>query len=192
MDLSVEVRETLRKTQETFRVATSRVSWVRPSGMHLTLKFLGNIEERMIPEIGKRVRRVCLDRAPFPIRVAGLGVFPDQRRPRVLWAGVQDGADRLMEIVRTLDPFLAELGFPRSKRVFHPHITLGRIKEIRDRQRFSHLLEKNRGMNAGIVTVDSLRLIESRLHRDGAVYDVRMSVALREGPGPESGMKYSF
>lgn len=171
-------KEAMQRIQDGFRSTRGRVSWVRPEGMHITLKFLGDIEERRIPEIEGEIREVCAGRPAFPVCLRGTGVFPDLRRPRVLWIGMREGADELKELFADLDLRLARMGFAREDRAFHPHVTLGRIKLIQNLQGFSALVEKNREAEAGSMTADSVCLIQSELHPEGAVYTPRLSVPL--------------
>ncbi len=138
--------------------------------MHLTLKFLGEIEEAMIPAIGEGISRACAKQGTFLLHLTGIGLFPGWKRPRVLWAGVEKGEEELRELFRRLDPLLEKIGFPQEKREFHPHITLGRIKSFRDQRRFMAHAAEYRGVDVGTMTVDSLHLIESRLRPDGAEY----------------------
>ena len=176
------LKEALREMQGRFSKIGGKVGWVRPAGMHVTLKFLGDVEEAMVPEIGGCMDRAFGGRKAFAVGIRGAGVFPDLRRPRVLWAGVHEGADELKEMAASLDPLLEEIGFPREKRPFRPHMTLGRIKVPADRERLAALIDEHRETEVGTMTVDGVHLVESRLRPDGAVYKTRFSVDLLE-PG---------
>jgi len=178
VELSDPIKASLGRIQDSFRRLGDRVGWVKPAGMHLTLKFLGEIEEKMVSPVGKEMAGACADRRPFPLHLAGTGLFPGSRNPRVLWVGIREGAEEVRSLFRRLDPLLEEIGFPREERDFHPHITLGRIKSFRDRRRFmAHAAEK-RKVEVGTMTVESIHLIESCLHPDGAEYRVRLTASL--------------
>ncbi|PID39252.1 MAG: RNA 2',3'-cyclic phosphodiesterase [Proteobacteria bacterium] len=124
-----EVQKTLRARA---RAVDRRLSWVPAANMHVTLKFLGDIPVEASYAIRDRLERELAGRESFPLSVGGLGVFPDQRRPRVLWAGVadggEDGAGALMQLAADVEGWLDELGFEPDGRGFHAHVTLGRFK----------------------------------------------------------------
>ncbi len=174
------LKESLREVQERFKKVGGKVGWVRPAGMHVTLKFLGDVEEGMIPEIGGCMGRALGGRKAFTIGFSGAGVFPDLRRPRVLWVAAQEGAEELGEMAAALDPLLSEIGFDREKRPFRPHMTLGRIKVLGDRERLAALIAEHRETDVGRMTANAVRLVESRLRPDGAIYTTRFSVDLLE------------
>jgi 2'-5' RNA ligase len=180
VELPDALKAALGEVQEAFRTARGRMKWVRPAGMHLTLKFLGDVEEGLVPEIGRRIEMACDGRKAFPVHFYGTGVFPDLRRPRVLWIGVKEGAEALIETATALDPLLREIGFPEETRPFRPHLTLARIKEIGDRQGFKALVAQHREIDAGTMTANGVHLVESRLRPDGAVYKTRLTVDLLE------------
>jgi 2'-5' RNA ligase len=104
------------------------VAWVAPGNLHLTLKFLGTVPETRIDAIVAALTQSGLDLRPFEAQIRGLGAFPSGTRPRVIWAGVTDGATEMVELARRVDAALAELGFAREERPFSPHVTLGRVR----------------------------------------------------------------
>lgn len=182
VEIPDDLKQALAGVQRAFQGTRNRISWVRPAGMHITLKFLGDIEERKIPEIGREMEQVASGRGLIPVEFFGTGVFPDLNRPRVLWAGIRQGADPLGGIFEELDPRLAGIGFSGEPRPFRPHLTLGRIKQLRDRQGLATRVEENRDREIGSMTADSLHLMESRLRPEGALYTSRLTVPL-EGAG---------
>jgi len=111
------------------KLAASPLRWSRPEGIHLTLKFLGDTDPARIPEIIDALSRVAAKHAPFELPVGGLGMFPNARRPNVLWAGVADEAHRLRHLAADVDKALARLGWQREKRPFSGHLTLARVKK---------------------------------------------------------------
>ncbi len=185
--IAVEVPEDLKialqKIQEIFKNAGDRIRWVKPAGMHITLQFLGDIEVQSIPDIGGEIEQACMVRSPFDIRLAGTGSFPDVKRPRILWAGIREGAEEIKEIYKDLEPRLSGIGFAQERRPFRPHITLGRIKYIKDPERFKSLIKQNSEVQIGSMTADAVHLIESRLRPDGAVYSSRLVVSLGDKAG---------
>ncbi len=181
LDIPVALKEALGTVQESFRDSRDRITWTRAEGMHITLKFLGETREAQIPDIEARMREACGRSEPFSIRLSGAGVFPDLRRPRVLWVGIGEGAEALTALFRDLDPRLARLGFLREKRPYHGHVTLGRIKTIGDRRRFAGRVAEHRTLDVGRMPADAVHLIESCLHPAGAQYTTRLTVPLGSG-----------
>ena len=106
-----------------------RVQWVRTDSIHLTLKFLGDIEESQVGSILQAVEDAGRDDAPFSVDVKGFGVFPDLRGPRVLWTGLSGHTDRLIRLAGSIDAALTPLGFPVEHKPYTPHLTLARVKE---------------------------------------------------------------
>ena len=108
--------------------AGCQVAWVPTANLHLTLKFLGMIEAASVEAIIGRLGRELAGRAPFEIEARGLGAFPNLEQPRVLWAGVTP-SPKLAALQKDVDEWMADLGFPREERAFHPHLTIGRVKD---------------------------------------------------------------
>lgn len=104
------------------------VRWAAPDGMHLTLKFLGNIAPARVAPLLSALTDAAQETAPFELRLAGLGVFPNPRRPRVLWAGVAGNLDALAALQQSVERASLGLGFTPESRPFAPHITLGRVR----------------------------------------------------------------
>ena len=116
-------RVTLRLSAE----LRSRISWTRPGNWHLTLKFLGEVDEPRLPELSQALRGVCF--APLALAVGCAGVFPQAGAPRVLWAGLAQGRDESARLAAQVEHVLAPLGFAPEARPFAPHLTLGRVRQ---------------------------------------------------------------
>jgi 2'-5' RNA ligase len=182
LEVTAPLKELLQGWQKAFRRGGDRVGWVQPAGMHLTLKFLGDVEDGMVPKIAEQIQRACLHRAPFSVTLQGAGVFPGVKRPRVLWVGIGEGREQVKEIFQDLDPLLGEIGFPRETRPFHPHVTLGRIKGLEDRAGFAARVVERRETEVGTMRVEAVHLIESRLRPQGAEYQtLRLVPLMAEG-----------
>lgn len=109
-----------------------RASWERPEKMHLTLKFLGEVEPARVEELSRAAERAAGAVAPFELTVGGPGAFPPHGPPRVLWLGVEDEGGGLARLHQFLEDECAAAGFPREARTFRPHLTLARLREPRD------------------------------------------------------------
>jgi len=180
--VAVEIDEAiitrLSTVQQHLRGVGAQVSWVRPEGMHLTLKFLGNVPEHRLPEITHALETAVLSASPFRLSVIGVGGFPNLSRMRVVWAGIAQGAEALCALAAAVDQQLATVGFPREERPFSPHITLGRVKAPEGVHRLAELLRTHEGESFGEMPVTHVRLMRSDLLPTGARYTMLRSFPL--------------
>ena len=153
------------------------VRWVAPANFHLTLKFLGGIDETQIGSIsGALCERLHLF-PRFTINAKGLGVFPGPRRPRVLWVGLT--GERLVSLASTVESALQPLGFAPESRKFTPHLTIGRWREVNPAPKSLHRQLNNwHAHDFGVSSVESVKLIQSVLKREGASYNDLIEVPL--------------
>jgi len=150
--------------------ADAPVSWTRPTEMHLTLKFFGDVPEGQISGIGDALRDAVAGRASFHIGVEGAGAFPNLRRPRVLWAAVHEGRAALIALAAAVDTAVTALGFPPEDRPFNPHLTLGRVKAPNHLERLLSLMQSHAEDRFGEMTVREVILFRSDLSPQGATY----------------------
>ena len=169
IDLDPGTKETLQALVGELRTACADIRWVNAEGMHLTLKFLGTIDD----DQGLRVKRILTDitrrHAPFALGLERTGAFPDEMRPRVLWVGFA-GASELSTLQEEIDRALEAEGFEREKRAFAPHLTLGRVKGPDRIPQAMAMLARHREESFGAMTVRKVTLFESILHPEGAEY----------------------
>ena len=145
------------------------IRWVSQTNFHLTLKFLGNIEENKIEPIAQALELALRPFPRFTINAKDLGVFPDLRRPRVLWIGLE--GKKLLELASKIETVLDPLGFSPEKRGFQPHLTIGRWRQFdRAPKKLAGLLEKWQGHEFGESTVAEVIFFQSELKREGAIY----------------------
>jgi RNA 2',3'-cyclic 3'-phosphodiesterase len=142
--------------------------WVKAEHSHLTLVFLGDVEDARVASVVESVGR-NVDAAPFEIVFDGLGLFPPRGAPRVLWIGVDAGADALIDLQRELARRIAALGIPLEDRRFHPHLTLARWRESRSPDRQRVLTQASTGAIAR-ARIGGVTLYQSRLSPDGPTY----------------------
>jgi 2'-5' RNA ligase len=164
------LREIGRVQNRLQRVVHGDLRWVRPEAIHLTLKFFGDIPESAVADIAAVVEKAAVREVPFSFAIGGAGVFPDQRRPRVLWLGMSGDVPRLLSFQQGLEGELGMVGFPGEERPFRPHLTLARIKSSRDLAGLEKALEKGEGYAAGEFTAPGIGLIRSELTPRGAIY----------------------
>lgn len=165
------------------RASRADYKWVEPRHLHLTLAFLGELDAARLPGLGGAIEAAAADRKPFPVVFGQLGAFDSFARPKVLWLGVSEGAARLKELEAALRAGLAERGFMVEEREFTPHLTLGRMRSMRNlanlRARLGHWSDPSR-LGRLRAVVDRLLLIESRLSDKGPEYTVLQEARLRE------------
>ncbi|MGD2050354.1 MAG: RNA 2',3'-cyclic phosphodiesterase [Chloroflexota bacterium] len=152
-------------------VPAKSVRWVRPENIHLTLKFLGDTKIDSLDHISSGLDRVGEGKPPLNLTLDTLGCFPNPRRPRVVWVGISGDVDTLQSLQKMIDQMLNSLGWDLEKREFHPHLTIGRIKN--SKKVVDSRLPWGSPMKPLTFPVDSLALYESILKPSGAVYTVR-------------------
>jgi RNA 2',3'-cyclic 3'-phosphodiesterase len=167
-----DLRDRIREAVEPLREAGYPIRWIESDGYHLTLKFLGDVREVMIPVIGKALDEVGRKTPVFPVTLRGFGAFPTIRKPRVLWMGA--GPSPVLRCLKQdLEWTLAERGLEREARSFHPHITLGRAAEAEGAGAFRGLDERAGALDVELgFTARSVHLMRSRLSSRGARYTV--------------------
>lgn len=153
------------------RNASPSLKVVHTDQLHLTVKFLGDTEEGLVPEIVAAIQAATSGVRPFEIRVQGTGAFPSLARVNVIWVGVE-GAEPIARIADFLETSLESLGFPRESRPWKPHVTLARVKGHRELDRVRRLLEVHAKDAFGVHTVDAVHLKKSLLTPEGALYSI--------------------
>ena len=129
LPISEQARGILRKTiNEIDGAIQDKIRWVRPEGIHLTLKFMGDINTDKIDALLLLLPEVATEVTPFELTLSELGCFPNNRRPRVLWAGVKGDLSNLQNLHLAVDNVVEKVGLPRERRGFSPHLTLGRVR----------------------------------------------------------------
>jgi RNA 2',3'-cyclic 3'-phosphodiesterase len=145
------------------------VKWVEPRGMHLTLRFLGEVEDRQLSELQDRLHRAAHAAQPFSMRIHGTGTFPNPKRPRIYWAGLEAGP-ALMDLQARIEDEMQTMGFEAEEQRFHPHLTLARIKDPIGKQRMTDALLSYR-LESEPITVHQILLMRSHLSSEGAHYE---------------------
>ena len=167
----------IHRATDPLRTMGLPVQWLEPESYHLTLKFLGNVRTELVAVVEKVVDRVAGETGAFPLTIGGFGAFPTIRRPRLLWVGV-DPTPALRCLKQDLEWGLANHGFERETRAFHPHITLGRAEESQGAGAFRGLDELSATITyQGKVPANTVDLMRSQLSRHGSRYTL-----LRDSP----------
>ncbi|MCX7943829.1 MAG: RNA 2',3'-cyclic phosphodiesterase [Deltaproteobacteria bacterium] len=110
------------------KVIKGDINWTKKENLHFTIKFLGEIPQDKIEDIKRLLYVVSTEHSPFLIKVAGIGFFPDNKRPRIIWLGLRDGREELIDIVNSIENKVESIGFSRERREFKAHLTVARIK----------------------------------------------------------------
>lgn len=183
VELPLRVIRFAGRIQDIMRAEGLRLGWVQPENMHLTLRFLGDVETDRIPDIQSALAAAVQHTAPFSLNARRVGVFPGFRQPRVVWLGMDGQVDQLLNLQGQVAAALLQVGFAPEKRPFRGHLTLGRVKSginpaVLQRAIFS--AEKG---ESGEFEVQSVTLFRSDLKPTGAVYtrlaEARLTASLR-------------
>jgi 2'-5' RNA ligase len=167
------IRDRAVVLQEALGRAGADVKWVEPENMHVTLLFLGEVEDRTLPAVCRVVAEVAAGLAPFEMSVAGAGCFPNARRPKTLWVGIGEGLQELVALHDALEPPLLELGcYRREERQYTPHLTLGRVKGDAGADELAAALARRSDWQGGQVRVREVLVMSSELRPEGPTYTV--------------------
>ncbi len=166
--LPEEIHEALSRKQAEFRAACPDARWTRAEGIHLTLKFLGEISEERARQVTEALAGLE-DFQKFSVEVKGFGFFPDARRARVFWAGVE-APPALARLAEQVEACAEKAGFAREQHSFNPHLTLARFKMPRPQPALQSILAQQKEQSLGGFEVEEFFLFESKLSPRGAEY----------------------
>lgn len=172
VELTPEIRGRANQLIGKLRRIVADVRWVEPENLHLTLKFLGEVEVLEIPRVCAAVAAAVEDFSPFELEIVGAGAFPDLVRPRTVWLGVGEGTDGMVALHERLQAALAPLGFREEGRRFRPHVTLGRVRDSEEDSRFTQAFAELGDYSAGGMIVGDVTIFSSELSRQGSKYEV--------------------
>jgi len=171
VELPDSVREKLAELQEKLKVTEDKVRWVKPSLIHLTMKFLGEVKEKELEKAIQITGNIATRFSVFKIKIGKIGMFPSSS-PRVIWAGVNEGKDILEALAEELERGLSKEGFARERKKWTPHLTLGRVKILKEREKLKNLILSYEEAEGGEARVRELSVIQSYLTREGPIYTV--------------------
>ena len=171
VEISSEVRSRAAQLIARLSTTSAKVKWVETHNLHMTLKFLGEVDLREAPQVCAAVAEAMAQLPPFSIRVAGAGAFPDLRHPRTVWLGVSEGVEEMVQLHERLEAALARLGFRKEHRRFRPHLTIGRVRSTQGGADLGDLIARDADFAAGVSDVDEVVVFSSELNRDGPTYE---------------------
>jgi len=183
IELSGELKQALTRLQSGLKSGSrTPVRWVDPNSIHLTLKFLGDIDINMTGKITAAMEEAVRGLHPFQIEMSGLGVFPNPRRVQVVWVGLTGEVEKLAQLQKRIETGLIPLGFAAESRSFTPHLTLARVRDRAtpyEREDLGRLIEGTRLEADYRMNVASVHLMKSQLTKEGPVYSRISSVVLK-------------
>jgi len=172
IDLNEENVEKIAGLQSELKKSDADVKWVEPENIHLTLKFLGEISEEQAGQVKNILDKIASDFRPFEVSLTEIGAFPKLDYPRVIWVGIEKGKKETEEIAKNIEDELEKLGFPKEKRPFAAHLTIGRVRTPKNKERLKTVIQtwnlEHRTSNSQIVS--SVVLYQSKLTPKGPIY----------------------
>lgn len=153
-----------------FKKTDTDVKWVKENQMHLTLKFLGNIEETKTQEVSRELESITNESKKFTISLSKIGAFPNINKPRIIWIDIDEGKDTLKLLADKIESRLEKIGFAKEKREFKTHLTLGRIKSLKNISQLTEVIQKTDSQSQDKIKISSLILFQSTLTSKGAIY----------------------
>jgi RNA 2',3'-cyclic 3'-phosphodiesterase len=168
LKIPTEVRKNLAALVRSLREISPQTRWVRPENLHVTLKFIGEVSAEKVAAVRAALSGMRFQR-PAALEFCGFGFFPNEKHPRVFWAGIE-ASPNLKTLAADIDAATEKLGIPREKRPFSPHLTLARFEPPRLPEKLRAAIQENAGCKFGSLNADEFHLIESRLKPSGAEY----------------------
>ena len=175
-ELPPEIKKRALLVSEDVRRSGLNAKWVKVDNIHLTVVFMGDIKEEDVPAIKDKIKKVCLGFDPINISLNGIGVFPNSRRPRVLWLGLDGEIERLSSLRDGLQEQLKTFGIKEEKRPFRPHLTLGRFRKPgRGNSKLDDIISRYEELEGPVCRLEELIMFKSELRPQGAVYTMLCS-----------------
>ena len=170
--LNEQLHKELEQLQNKLKVADADIKWVKPENIHLTLKFLGNVTDEQIEKVKNTLKKIASDIQSYQIHLAEIGAFPKLSYPRVIWVGMDEGAEECKALAKSTEDAMEKLGFEKEKRSFSPHLTLGRVRSAKNRQPLIKTVEKEKNFSSSSkLLVEEIVLFKSTLTPKGPIYE---------------------
>ncbi len=181
--IAVELPEHIKKEIEVLQAPLKKtnafVSWVKPGNIHITLKFLGEVPEEKIEQVFSASELALRNATKFKMNLKDTGAFPDFRRPRVIWIGAGKGGEELSHMASKIEEEMAKIGYPKEKRKFSPHFTIGRVKSAKNIEKLAELV-KSTDFQTEDIEVNEVTVMKSQLHPAGAIYTPLKKIRLSD------------
>ncbi|HYP27893.1 MAG TPA: RNA 2',3'-cyclic phosphodiesterase [Blastocatellia bacterium] len=177
IEIPESIKERIRGLQQSLRRIDAQASWVKPENIHLTLKFLGDVESTRIERVRDGVERASGSTSRFQVTVGGAGCFPSPKSPRVLWVGLSGMPDELLKLHKQIEDSLAREGFPRDAKKFSPHLTIARLRAPRNASQLAEALIAT-GFEPGTFEAREVIVMRSDLNPKGSIYTPQAIIPL--------------
>jgi len=171
IDISPSIKKEILRLTAILKKGDPDVKWVNENKIHITLKFLGNIEEKNIKPISEAIREICRKHNTFNVTFSELGAFPRIAKPKVLWLGIDKGSDFLTNLAKDIDSGLVNIGFKSEEREFKPHLTIGRVRSLRNIPALTGSIKKTNFLLKETTEVNQVVLFQSILDPKGAIHN---------------------
>ncbi len=166
------VQNIVENIQDRFKEIRAPIRWVKPSNLHLTLKFLGNVTQEQIEGAKNCLKEVGQGVSFFTLKTSEIGGFPNLNYPKVLWLGFSNPDGQLHKLVEKIEFQLQKIGFKQESRKFTPHLTIGRVKSLKGKKDFIRILHEEKNVSCNDICVTCFKLIKSDLKPSGPEYSV--------------------
>jgi len=174
--IAIPLPASLREELAALYEPMQSIAWTRPAQLHLTLRFLGDVDSALGGPIESALARVQVE--PFLLALAGVGAFPPRGAARVIWIGIETSHPRLRQLRQQIDDALLATGLPLDVRIFHPHVTLGRVRKEAAPRAATEFLKRHRDFASAPFRADSFQLFASELQPAGAVHTLKKEFRL--------------
>ena len=172
------VTDFLTQIQRRLKTSSINIRWIPAANIHLTLKFLGDIDPVRVPEIKTQLDVASRSTAPFVLNARGVGVFPNRRQARVIWVGLTGDLNQLEQLKKNIESGLGSIGFKSDRRPFRAHLTIGRMRQRPDPKALGALLAPLKDETGEPFDIDQIRFFQSMLRPSGAEYKLLHSAPL--------------
>jgi 2'-5' RNA ligase len=177
IDIPESVKQRIGALQQSLKKIDARASWVKPGNIHLTLKFLGDVERSRLDRVRDAVERATGSTSPFQVEVGGAGCFPSPRSPRVLWVGLTGMPEPLTRLHKSIEDALAREGFPREAKRYSPHLTIARPRAPQEASKLAEALI-SAGFEPESFEAREVIVMRSDLHPQGSIYTPQVVIRL--------------
>jgi RNA 2',3'-cyclic 3'-phosphodiesterase len=182
VELPQEIKDSLSRLQGQLKKSGADVKWIEPNNIHLTLKFLGEIDEKQLEKIIRIIEDTVKDKNAFHARISSIGAFPKINYPRVIWVAIDKGDNEAKQTAKELEEKIAKIGIPRENKAFSSHITIGRTRSTINRERLVKdlsALENNLANTDLEFIVAKITLFKSALTPNGPIYESLKEASLK-------------
>ncbi len=169
VELIADLKKKIEELQNPLKRISTDVSWVKPGNVHATLKFLGEVPVEKIEKVFEGTKTALEGMKVFKLSLKDLGCFPNMKRPRVVWIGVDKGKQELSLLQKKIEDEMGKIGFPKEDREFSPHLTIGRVKSPKNIDKLTELI-KNTSFQTEEIEIKEVVVMKSELYPAGAIY----------------------